>query len=160
MANQSTLPQLPNYQNPPVGCYFMVVFFIGGTIPNPLDIRFQSVSGIKSTIEIDTITEGGENLFEHRLPKRVKYNDLILKRGMVMGSPLNIEFNIAMSLMQASPSNVLVMLLNPDDVPIASWLFLNAFPKEWAVSDLNAQQSEVVIDTMTLAYTRFQNLRV
>jgi phage tail-like protein len=160
MSDPSTIPQLPNDQNPPLDCYFMVVFFIGGTIPNPLDIRFQSVSGINSTINTEDISEGGENLFKHKLPTKMSYGELTLKRGLVIGSPLNIEFNIAMSLMKFSPSNVLVMLLNADDVPIASWLFLHAYPTKWEVSDLNADSGKVAIDTMTLTYNRFQHLRI
>jgi len=138
----------------------MVVFFVGGAVPNPLDIRFQSVSGISSTIETEEITEGGENLFVHKLPKRVTYGNLILKRGMVIGSPLNIEFKEAMSIMKFSPSRVLVMLLDRQDTPIASWLFLNTYPVKWEVSNLDATQNQVAIDTMELAYTKFQNLRI
>jgi len=160
MVNLDAIAPLPNSPNPPVGYYFMVVFFVGGAVPNPLDIRFQSVSGISSTIETEEITEGGENLFVHKLPKRVTYGNLILKRGMVIGSPLNIEFKEAMSIMKFSPSRVLVMLLDRQDTPIASWLFLNTYPVKWEVSNLDATQNQVAIDTMELAYTKFQNLRI
>jgi len=161
MSDPSTIPQLPNDQNPPLDCHFMAVFFIDKIIPNPLDIRFQSISGMNSTINTETkITEGGENLFEHKLPTRMTYGDLVLKRGMVIGSPLNIEFNLAMSLMKFTPGNVLVMLLNADSTPIAGWQFLNAYPTKWEVSELNAESGKVMIETMTLTYTRFQHLRV
>ncbi|MEQ9354410.1 MAG: phage tail protein [Coleofasciculus chthonoplastes F3-SA18-01] len=160
MPDPPTIPELPNDQIPPIGSHFMVVFFIAGVVPNPLDIRFQTVSGISSTIETEQVTEGGENLFTHRLPKRVTYQNLVLKRGMVSGSPLNIEFGLAMDLMKLSPSNVLVMLLNEKSNPHASWLFKNAYPVTWTVSDLDATKNAVVIDTMELAYTRFQNLRL
>ncbi len=38
--------------------------------------------------EYETFKEGGENRFEHKLPVRTKYADLVLKRGMLTGSPL------------------------------------------------------------------------
>ncbi|MBC7974385.1 MAG: phage tail protein, partial [Myxococcales bacterium] len=81
-----------------LGSRFAAVFFVGGILPNPLDIRFQRVSGLSATIETTTVGEGGQNLYTHRLPRRVGYNNLVLERGFVIGSPLNIEFNIAMSL--------------------------------------------------------------
>ncbi|NEN91272.1 MAG: phage tail protein [Okeania sp. SIO3H1] len=146
--------------NPPVGFYFLVNFLVGGIIPNPLDIRFQKVSGISSEIETTDIREGGENIFRHRLPNHVTYNNLILERGMVVGSLLNLEFNVAMSTMKFSPSNVLVILLNEDSLPIAGWLFQRAYPVKWSISDLDANNNAVVIDTMELAYARFQNLRI
>ena len=154
------LPELTLRQDPPVGFYFMVVFFFAGIVPNPLDIRFQKVSGISVEIETTDIPEGGENIFRHRLPNHLMYKNLILERGMVIGSLLNAEFNTAMSFMKFTPGNVLVMLLDENDLPISSWLFRRAYPVKWSVSDLDANANEVVIDTMELAYTRFQSVRI
>ena len=113
-----------------------------------------------STIETTEVREGGENLFIHRLPTRVTYDNLVLERGMVIGSVLNVEFNVAMSALRFEPGNVLVMLLNAKETPIAAWLFQGTYPLKWSVSDLDANQNAVVIDTMELAYTRFQSLRI
>ena len=76
---------------------------------------------------------------------------------MVVGSPLNIEFNIAMSLFKFAASNVLVTLLGEDKMPLAAWLFFKAYPVKWSTSDLAAEPA-LVIDTMELAYTRMQRL--
>ena len=141
---------------------FGVFFLIGGAVPNPLDLRFQSVSGISADISTSDVREGGQNLFTHRLPDRVNYGNLVLTRGLIVGSPLNIEFNAAMSLLKFSPSNVVVTLLDTHGFPTlgASWLFLKAYPVKWATSDLSGSNNDVVIDTMELAYTRFQSVRV
>lgn len=142
------------------GFRFAVFFMIGGVVPNPLDIRFQRVSGLSATIETQTVTEGGQNLYTHRLPKRVGYDNLVLERGFVVGSALNIEFNAAMSLFKFAPSNVLVTLLHEDKVPLSAWLFLKAYPVRWATADLNAADESVLIDTLELAYTRMQAIRI
>ncbi len=160
MSDSFLIPSFTVTENPPVGFYFMVTFLLGGIVPNPLDIRFQKVSGMTSTIETTEIKEGGENLFIYNLPDRVTHENLILERGMVIGSPLNVEFNAAMSFMAFSPSNVLVMLLNHSDIPIASWLFQHAYPVKWSVSDLDANNNSVLIDTMELQYSRLQSLRI
>lgn len=160
MSDPFPIPAISLTENPPVGFYFMVTFLIGGFVPNLLDIRFQRVSGISSTMETTEVREGGENLFSLRLPTRMTYGNLVLERGMVIGSPLNIEFNLAMSTMSFQPGNVLVMLLNANNTPVASWLFQEAYPLQWSVSDLDANQSSVVIDTMELAYARLQSLRI
>ncbi|OGO00143.1 MAG: phage tail protein [Chloroflexi bacterium RBG_13_51_52] len=160
MVGSLALPELSLTKNPPVGYYFQVTFFAGGVIPNPLDIRFQKVSGITATVDTETLNEGGENLCTYHLPKGITYENLKLERGMVIGSPLNIEFNAAMSLFQFAPSNVMVSLLSEKSLPIANWLFLKAFPVKWAVSDLDATANAIVVDTMELAFTRFQILRI
>jgi phage tail-like protein len=144
----------------PLGFRFAVVFLVGGVLPNPLDIRFQKVSGLSATVETTPLSEGGQNLYTHRLPKRVSYSNLVLSRGFVIGSLLNIEFNVAMSLFKFVPSNVMVTLLNEDGIPLSAWLFLKAYPVKWATSDLDAGQEQLVIDTLELAYTRMQALRI
>ncbi|NEO48990.1 MAG: phage tail protein [Moorea sp. SIO4A3] len=154
------IPELTLTENPPVGFYFMVVFFISEIRPNPLDIRFQKVSGISAEIETTDIREGGENIFRHRLPNHVTYNNLVLERGMVTSSPLKDEFNTAMNSMQFAPSNVLVMLLNENTDPVSSWLFERAYPVKWTLSDLDANANAVVIDTMELAYARFKSVKI
>ncbi len=160
MTDTFPIPELTLTESPPVGFHFLVVFFIAGIVPNPLDIRFQKVSGISAEIETTDIREGGENVFRHRLPNHVAYNNLVLERGMVIGSPLNVEFNVAMSSMRFTPSNVLVMLLDENSIPLSSWLFQRAYPVKWSTSDLDANANSVVIDTMELAYARFQSVRI
>ena len=144
---------------PIIGMRFGVLFLAGGVIPNPLDIRFQKVSGLSVEVETEPVSEGGQNLYTQKLPKGVKYNNLVLERGMVIGSPLNLEFNATMSLFKFSTSNVLVTLLGESKLPLAAWLFMKAYPVKWATSDLNAEPA-LVIDTMELAYTRMQILRI
>lgn len=156
---------LSRNENPPAGYRFLVGFLLGGIGPNPLDVRFQKVSGISSQVETTEIREGGENIFMQQLPTCVSYNNLVLERGLVVVSPLNLEFNIAMSTMTFVPSNVLVMLLGnlkqvDEEVPVAAWLFHNAYPVAWTISDLDATQNEVAIETMELAYNRVQHLRI
>jgi phage tail-like protein len=143
--------------DPIVGMRFSVLFLAAGVVPNPLDIRFQKVSGLSAEVATEPITEGGQNLYIQRLPQGVRYNNLVLERGMVIGSPLNIEFNVAMSLFRFAASNVLVTLLGEDKNPLAAWLFLKAYPVKWSTSDL-ATEPALVIDTMELAYTRMQRL--
>lgn len=154
------IPTLNRLTGPPLGFRFAVFFFAGGAIPNPLDILFSRVSGLAATIETASLAEGGQNLYTHKFPRRVGYGNLILERGMVIGSPLGVEFNVAMSLFKFLPSNVMVTLLSEDAVPISAWLFVKAFPVRWATSDLNASEERLVIETLELAYTRMQVIRI
>jgi len=143
-----------------LGFRFGVFFFAGGVIPNPLDIRFQKVSGLAAEVKTTPLSEGGQNLYTHRLPEKIDYKNLVLERGMVVGSPLNLEFNAVMSLFKFCPSNVLVTLFNGEQMPVSGWLFIKAYPVKWATSDLDAAEKVLVIDTLELAYTRMQIMRI
>lgn len=46
------------------------------------DAAFQEVSGLEAEIEVEPVTEGGENRFIHSLPKPVRHPNPVPKRGM------------------------------------------------------------------------------
>ena len=148
--------QLPFVGNPPLAFRFGVFFFAAGVVPNPVDILFQKVSGIGSTINTKPVEEGGQNLYTQSLPEKIQYDNLVLERGLVTGSPLSIEFNAAMTLFRFAPSNVMVNLLNDTGLLVAAWLFTNAYPVKWSVSDLDADNNAVVVEHLELSYQRMQ----
>ena len=143
-----------------LGFRFGVYFFAGGVVPNPLDIRFQKVRGLSATVKTTPLQEGGQNLYTQQLPNSIEYGNLILERGMVVGSPLNLEFNAAMTLFKFAPSNVMVTLFDEAKTPISAWFFTNAYPVKWSTSDLDATQKNLLIDTLELAYARMQIIRI
>lgn len=139
---------------------FGVYFFVGGVALNPIDTRWQRVSGLSTTVSLTNHQEGGQNLYTHRLPERISYGNLVLERGLTVGSPLVVEFQAALSLFAFVPSTVIVTLYGDESVPVAGWMFLRAFPTKWTTSDLDADSNEIVIDTMELSYARMQAVRV
>ncbi len=145
---------------PPLGFRFSVAFLHFGLIPNPLDFMFQKVSGICSTVATRTVNEGGQNLYSHRIPERIEYENLVLERGLTVLSPLVLEFDLAMMLFKFNPCNVLVILHDNKAHPITAWLFRNAYPVKWEVSEFNANENEVVIERMELAYQNMLPMRV
>ena len=143
-----------------LGFRFGVFFFAGGVNPNPIDIRFQKVKGLSATVKTTPLSEGGQNLYTQQLPTGIEYQNLVLERGMVIGSPLIAEFTAAMSLFEFVPSNVLVTLFNEDCIPVSAWMFIKAFPVKWSTTELDATAKNVLIDTMELAYSRMQIVRI
>jgi phage tail-like protein len=151
---------LPLFGAPPLGFRFGVLFFAGGIIPNPLDIFFQKVSGSGSTVDTQPVNEGGQNLYTQALPKKIQYENLVLERGLVIGSPLAYEFDAAMALFKFKPANVLVTLFDQSYLPLFSWLFHNAYPVRWSMGELDANANTVVIEQMSLTYQRMQTIRL
>jgi phage tail-like protein len=143
-----------------LGFRFGVFFFSGGAIPNLLDIRFAKVSGLSAEVDTITLAEGGENRYAHRLPDRIKYGNLVLERGMVVGSPLCLELNVSLTTFKFNPSNVIVTLFSDAKLPLAAWMFQNAYPVKWSTADLDASDGKIVIETMELAYTRMQVMEI
>jgi phage tail-like protein len=137
---------------PPVGFHFLVAFL---GIGNDNDIRFQSVSGLSVEYDAETFKEGGENRFEHKIPVRTKYPDLSLKRGMLKDSGVIAWCLTAFQNRTFLPIQINVSLLNENHQPLRSWLIFNAWPKKWSVSDFNAQENSVVVETLDISYSYF-----
>lgn len=144
----------------PLAHRFGVFCFLAGLLPNPLDIRFQKVSGIGAKIETTTVIEGGQNHYAQRLPTRVTYANLVLERGFVVGSALTLDVHRTLSSFSFAPSLVLVVLFNESAIPIAGWGFEQAYPVQWRLADLNGTEDKLLIETLELAYTRMYPLEV
>jgi phage tail-like protein len=140
---------------PPWGFYYKVEFLLGGGLAPANDARFQTVSGLSVEYDYENFKEGGENRFEHKLPIRTKYADMVLKRGMLMGSAVLDWFTSAFRDRQFSPADVNVILMNEKGDPLRVWNVAAAVPKKWLVSDFNANESSIVIETMELTYRYF-----
>lgn len=148
---------MANYY-PPVGFHFRVN--IEGLTSDTRDISFQEVSGINAKVGEFTYNEGGENRFVHRLPDRVTYEKLTLKRGMLIGSELIGWFRDAVESFKFDPRNVLVTLLNREHEPLESWSFVKAYPVKWSIGSFNAEQNEVVVETIELSFQYFKRMEV
>src|SRR5262245_26795068 len=115
--------------DPPTAFHFAVRFAGEG---KDVDASFQEVSGIGPTMDVEAYHEGGENRFEHQLPKGVKFPRLALKRGLApIGGKLakwckdTLENGLAVAL---KPGDVEVHLLDGKGETIRQWSFANAYP--------------------------------
>ena len=121
-----------------------------------MDIRFQSVSGLDSVLETEQFKEGGENRFTHMLPVRRKYGPLILKRGVInplANSKLTAWLKDAFDNAKIVPQSLVnIVLLNDAHKPLMHWKATNVWPLSWKVSELNAENGAVLIETLELNY--------
>lgn len=138
---------------PPVGFHFKVEFGLSGVQEN--DAFFQEVSGMNAELEVIPRKEGGENRFVHTLPVRTKFSDITLKRGLLQDSRVLEWCKSAVESLDIQPIEVWITLLNENHEPLQTLHLINAWPKKWSVSDFNAGQSQLVIETLVLAYQYF-----
>jgi phage tail-like protein len=143
---------MPSYY-PPLGFHFKVEVL--DLPPNDGDVRFTEVSGLSVEMNTEDFPEGGQNRFVQKYPTRAKYGDLVLKRGMLISSEVLKWIRGCIEDYEIQPKNVDVKLLNENHDPLITWHVVNAFPVKWAVSDLNASNNAVVIETLQMSYQYF-----
>jgi len=143
---------------PPTGFHFRVDFDGLGNAAR--DTGFREVSGITASVSETTYEEGGENRFVHRLPERITYENLVLKRGVLKGSELIGWFRDSMESYRFDPKSVLVTLLNEEHEPLEAWNFINAYPVKWSVESFDAMSNEVAVETIELAFQYYRRMGI
>jgi phage tail-like protein len=149
---------------PPVGFLFAVDVLGGVSKVNQIDAGFLEISGINTEIGMESIVEGGQNLYSHRVPGRIK-NDgpLVLKRGLIAASDSSFGQWCISQLSQGlnaitlnnpiKTKNIIVHLLDLEkQTPLMSWAFYKAYPIKWEISGFNAKESNYVVESISLSY--------
>lgn len=152
---------MPQQSIPPVGFRFNVNFFSGGTPfteRDGPDAYFQEVSGISVEFESETVTDGANSRFVQMLPKKPVYPKLGLKRGVLINSNIFrwVTDTLSNAIVEFEPLDVEINLLNESAESILHVRFVNAWPSKWAISDFNAMDSSIVIETFELTYQYFK----
>lgn len=146
---------------PPCGFYFRVEFIGIAGMDNDTEQRFQEVNGLSVEIEIDELREGGQNRFTYKLPKRAKYPNLILKRGLLKGTKIldwvkaaqDSYFNAFSGGFQ--PADIIITLMDEAGEETAVWNVVQAYPLKMSTSDFKASDNSIVVETIELAYQYF-----
>ena len=141
---------------PPISSFHFSVIFLD--LDPSADIGFQSVSGLSATIDTETVAEGGENRFKHQLPTGVTFPNLVLKRSLQTSSKVTAWCKDAIEKFIFNPINLLVILHNEEHLPLYTWKVIHAIPVSWSVSDFNAENSELAIESLELKYQYYQSV--
>src|SRR4051812_40258754 len=121
-----------------------------------LDIQGQSVgyftevTGLSAEVETFAYSEGGNNEFQHKLPTRVKYPNLVLKRGMTDKADLQRWFQKTNT--QAQRTGIPLTMLDQEGTRLRTWSFVNAFPIKWTGPNFNAGQAALAIEAIEIAH--------
>ena len=141
------------------GFYFSLSFI--GQVGD-MDAAFQEASGFSKELNVEEVVCGGQNRYKYRLPTTTTYQNLVLKRGVSSGTSLLIawcEYTLSTGLvLPIVTKNILISLLNEEGQTCKSWVFVNAYPVKWSVSELNSEKNAVLIETIELAYLYFEEV--
>lgn len=137
---------------PLVGFHFLVEF-IG--LSDSADTRFIEVGGLAVEMGSEEVIEGGENRFVQKYPTRAKYPELVLKRGLLKSSSVWDWVRQCLVDYQIEPKSLDIKLLNEEHEPLMTWHVIGAWPTKWSVSDLNANNNAIAVESLQLAYQYF-----
>jgi len=116
--------------------------------------RFSECTGIAIEVETKEYMEGGANDYVHKLPTRVKYPNVVLKRGVTHEEALLKWFLDSRSAPQRR--DMTISLLGPGLGLVRSWVFMNAYPVKWTGPNLNASSNAVASESLEVVHNGLQ----
>jgi phage tail-like protein len=112
--------------------------------------RFTECTGLSVEVETKEYMEGGSNDFVHKLPTRVKYPNIVLKRGITHEEALLKWF--FESRFTPKRRDMTISLLGPGTKLVRTWVFMNAYPVKWTGPNLNANSNTVASESLEIVH--------
>lgn len=111
---------------------------------------FLRVKGLSREVRHESYREGGVNDYEHKLLTQVTYPVVILERGLALEDLW--KWALAAADGDAKRRTIRVRLQSEDGSGAWAWQIEHALPVKWSSSDLDANASQVVMETLELAH--------
>jgi phage tail-like protein len=134
----------------------------GSATPDPLPARFFRIdvgetigyfsecTGLAMEYDVFEYEEGGVNDFVHKLRGRMKFPNLVLKRGITHEEAFVAWFLECRE--KTARRDLSVTMLGPDLAAVRTWSFVGAFPVKWTGPDLSAKASDAGMETVEIAH--------
>jgi phage tail-like protein len=124
--------------------------------------RFMEVSGLEVSVGVEEVEEGGENNYVHKLPGRMTWPNITLKRGITQNDTLLEWFNRSSGEQFAANGNRLtrstaaITLLGPGAQRLRAWEFDGAFPVKWKGPDFAVSSSDMAMEELEITHHGFR----
>jgi phage tail-like protein len=111
---------------------------------------FARVKGLSRELRHESYREGGVNEYEHKLITQVSYPILVLERGLALDDLWSWAQDAADG--NVTRKTIRIRLQEEADDKAWAWQIESAIPVKWTASDLDAQTSPVVMESLELAH--------
>lgn len=113
--------------------------------------QVSEVSGLQVETETEPYEEGGVNDYVHQLPKRTKYQHIILKRGITDVDDMWKWYQEVVSG-KFKRKNGSIILMDSSGAEKWLWNFSDAYPVKWTGPDFKADTTTIAFETIELAH--------
>ena len=111
---------------------------------------FARVKGLAREVKHESSREGGVVEYEHKLITQVSYPVVVLERGLALDDLW--KWALAAADGEVKRKTIRIRLQNEANEKAWAWQIEHALPVKWASSDLDAQTSPVVMESLELAH--------
>ena len=115
---------------------------------------FTECTGLSGQVEVFDYKEGGMNEYSHKLPGRVTYSNIQLKRGITGSTAMWDWFSsIATAANKADHmKSVSITQYHADGTVIQRWDLANAYPVKWTGPRFDTAAAAVTVEEFEIAF--------
>ena len=124
--------------------------------------RFMEVSGLQVDVEVEEVQEGGENNYVHKLPGRMTWPNIVLKRGVTQNDSLLTWLNKSSGEGFSAGGNKLarksgaITLIAADGTRLRAWNIDGAFPVKWTGPSFAVTSTDAAVEELEIAHHGFR----
>jgi len=111
---------------------------------------FSRVKGLMRETKVEARREGGVNDYEHKLATQTTYGNLTLERGLLAADMWKWHEDVIEGRIERR--TLTLALYDSADTEVWRWLVDGAFPVKWSATDLDAANSQIVIESVEWAH--------
>lgn len=112
-------------------------------------------SGLSAQYQVEEYEEGGQNMFVHKLPGRLKFDNVKLKRAIDQQSGLVASWFASVHASSVVRTTASIAVLDPEGATIADWHLIDVVPVRWSGPSFKAGQSGLAEEELELAHHGF-----
>ncbi|MFF5287933.1 phage tail protein [Paractinoplanes globisporus] len=122
---------------------------------------FTEVSGLAVSVDVEELAEGGQNAYTHKLLGRMRWPNIVLKRGLTDSNALftwllrfsGEGFNDAKN--KVTPETGSISVLTPAGDPFRTWSLIDVKPVKWSGPRLAASSRDLAIEELEVCHSGF-----
>jgi phage tail-like protein len=111
---------------------------------------FTRVKGLSREVKHESYREGGVTEYEHKLITQVTYGVVVLERGLALDDLW--KWALAAADGEVQRRTIWIRLQDEANEKAWAWQVEHALPVKWTASDLDAQSSAMVMESLELAH--------
>jgi phage tail-like protein len=115
---------------------------------------FTSCDGLGVEVEVEEKAEGGNNLFTHKLPGRMKYTNVKLSR-VINKDTANVSKWFASMGGTIKRTTAHIVARTQKGESVAKWDLQGVVPIRWTGPQMNVDSPKVATETLELAHHGF-----
>lgn len=124
--------------------------------------RFTEITGLQVDVTTEEVAEGGENGYVHKLPGRMSWPNITLKRGITQNDSLlawlakSSGEQFAANGNKVARSTAAITLMGPSGKRIRAWEFNGAFPVKWSGPTFATSSSDMAMEELEITHHGFR----